>query len=962
MAYVKSVTFADGVLTVTPSVGDPVPYTLPNNAVVYGLQIEEKDGVVTVTLVKDGENSSDSFKLPATAAGFDAKNLTVKEDGYLYYGDVKTEVKLALDPTLDIREVTDGAGNIIAYTIVYNGKTTTLQLIPGKLQSLVFMPDFYYGGIEAMGAFTFEYKALDLEYVRGVNLNVNKDQSDDEGVAGETASVTPNLVARYHLNPSNVSKDLLKTENMSFIVDDKNYYTKSGVVVPEIVKSDVDAKKGILTVYANLAEGTIKTLEDGKVTVLALQVGTKGEAGDTLVTSDYAAIRKTVVDNIVLSKIIEDEEATSCTEVEGADHLYTTAAAAIAAAPQFEIAYNDEDGVDVADLIQSHYDADAVHTIWDKEGANSGTVEKYGFKYEYDLIGYMEGNNKTSQSAHAALKGSLLRAQETLNGEQQAWGAKQSRAIIGRMPLVRVTLVDTISHNVAAVGYIKFEIIEDTPAPSKDDFIAIPTFTFDNEYTVSCADEDFVFNLNWAQVEEQIYSTLNLSKDEFEDLYDLEGFEIGDKEGNKTLTGNPATQYTKADLSATAVAVANALGKVERTTADVDGNMTEVLQWTVEPNEAYENLVTKESISVIVRFEKENNNGTHHYVYVTFKWTPAPRNVEPAGAIDDNCKLTNYWYAQASPNGGLDEVHAHVAVPDGTITDDSKCIYEKDLLDFFRGNTITVDVAEPSVYEDFTDDKLVKTLKFIEPRVKMATGVSGDTYVLGVTSDGSALVAEKYVDASTKTDDYSDKVVVLNGTTVEYQTNATALDILNYKGRNDLADGETLAGRIGIEAVNGCGKKIELTNNTFEVRFIRPISVDRKDNEGLTDGLDNGDDIELAEFIRFSDWRGFEFTTTNNYFVYYGVKAINIDTDAITTDLSGSDIRKDKLTEVAPGIVISYVAPEPKDLSLTNMGTLTYKNNSGELREEFNISVPVEVTYKWGKVVVPMIITVHETI
>ena len=78
--------------------------------------------------------------------------------------------------------------------------------------------------------------------------------------------------------------------------------------------------------------------------------------------------------------------------------------------------------------------------------------------------------------------------------------------------------------------------------------------------------------------------------------------------------------------------------------------------------------------------------------------------------------------------------------------------------------------------------------------------------------------------------------------------------------------------------------------------------------------------------------------------------------------MSGSDITKDKLTEVAPGIVIDYVAPEEGKLSLTNMGTLTYKNNSGELREEFNISVPVEVSYKWGKVVVPMTITVHKTI
>ena len=1009
LAYVKSVSFADGVLTVTPATGSDVKYTIPDEDTntTYSLEVKSDDQKVTITMTgSDGSKNDFSFdlpqsesfngqaltvdengyicyngiptlvKLPEATTGFDESKLVLnKEDNYVYYDGEKTgvqldkfnpalltvegnkvlyagdetEVELPVVPTLDIKEITDGTGTIIGYAITYDGKTTNLKVVPEKLQGLVFIPQFYYQGIEAMGVNTIEYKALE-DMMEG-NAN-GYEKGYIEPTEGALASVAPKFNASYHLNPSNVSADLLKVENMSFLAKDLAY-TKAGTVVPDIYEREV--KDGILTVYANLSEGTIKDIEDDEqVTVLALQVGTRGANGaDTLITSDYAAVKKAVINGIVLSTIVEEPDV--CSETEGTDHLWNTLQEAIDNEAQFEIEYNNAEGEDVAELIQSHYVVNGKHQVWD-ENANAGTVEKSGFKYRYDLIGYTEGANKTSQSAHAAMKGSFIRAQETANGVQQAWGASQSRATIGRMPIVRVTLEDTISGNYAAVGYIKFEIVSDKQEPEKGGFIEIPTFDqFHENFTASCHTEAFVFDLDWNDVEEQIYSTLDMSKEEFEADYELDGFVDGNP-------ATPATQYDKTGMEASPVATD--LGTVVRTTDDTEGSMTEVLRWTVTADEAYNQFVDKgaKSLSVIVRFVKENANNTKHYVYVTFKWTPAELNVTPQGEIDNECKLTNYWYEQASANGGLDEVHAHVAVPDGTITDDSKCIYEKDLLDFFRGNTITVDVAEPSVYEDFTDDKLVKTLKFIEPRVKMATGVSGDTYVLGVTSDGSALVAEKYVDASTKTDDYSDKVVVLNGTTVEYQTNATALDILNYKGRNDLADGETLAGRIGIEAVNGCGKKIELTNNTFEVRFIRPISVDRKDNEGLTDGLDNGDDIELAEFITFSDWRGFEFTTTNNYFVYYGVEAININVNNITTDLSGSDINTDKLTEVAPGIVITYVAPDADALSLNNMGTLTYKNNSGELREEFNISVPVEVTYKWGKVVVPMIITVHETI
>ena len=1013
LAYVKSVSFENGVLTVTPATGNAVTYAIPDEDTntTYSLDVQSDGQKVTITL-KGSDNSTETkdFALPQ-AESFDGKNLTVDNDGYICYNGVPTGVKLPeaaagfdeskltlgddncvyydgkktgveLDvfnpalltveggkvlyagvetgvtlpvaPTLDIKEIKDGAGAVLGYAITYNGVTTNLKLAPEKLQGLVFIPDFYYQGIEAMSAYTFYYNALD-KMMNGEGLADLQNGKYTEPIVGDEASVTPNLVARYHLNPSNVSINLLDVKNMSFLAEDKAYTKAAGVVVPEIIDRTVE--NGILTVQANLSEGLLKDIEnDEKVTVLALQVGTKGAAGDTLITSDYAAVKPIRVAgfDLAYSELPLSEDA----------HLYATLNEAIAANDIiFPLVWNDADGIDVAALVQTHITRisddgeDGVHGVLD-DNASSGAINQYGLKYSYELIGYTTGTNVTSQSAHAAFKenSSIMRAQMTVNGKQAAFGkSEQSRATIGRMPIVRVVLTDTISKKDVAVGYMKFEIVEEGEEESKDDFTAIPTFTFEDNYTVDCYKENFTFDLNWAQVEEQIYSTLNLSKAEFEAAYDLEGFEI-----NGVPTGNAANQYTAADLTATDVE--KALGSVVRTTADKDGNETEVLEWSLTPNEVYENLVAKESISAIVRFEKENNNGTHHYVYVTFQWKPNVRNVTPAGEIDDNCKLTNYWYGQASPNGGLDEVHAHVAVPDGAITDDSKCIYEKDLLDFFKGGKITVAVAEPSVYTGFTDDKLVKTLKFIEPRVKMATGVSGDTYVLGVTSDGSALVAEKYVNASTKTDDYSDKVVVLDGTTVKYQTNATALDLLNYKGRNDLADGETLAGRIGIEAVNGCDLKIALTNNTFEVRFIRPISIDRKDNDGLTDALDNGDEIKLADFITFSDWRGFEFTTTNNYFVYYGVEAISIDTDAITTDMSGSDITKDKLTEVAPGIVIDYVAPEEGKLSLTNMGTLTYKNNSGELREEFNISVPVEVSYKWGKVVVPMTITVHKTI
>jgi hypothetical protein len=133
-------------------------------------------------------------------------------------------------------------------------------------------------------------------------------------------------------------------------------------------------------------------------------------------------------------------------------HLYTTAQDAIDNDPQVAIAYNNDKGIDLRTLVNTHYDVTATCQEWDKNAA-SGTVEKAGFKYSFDLVGYWSGKNETSETAHFGFKdGYMVRAQLTKDGKQQAWGYEQNKATIGREPLVRVTLTDTINDLKVAVG------------------------------------------------------------------------------------------------------------------------------------------------------------------------------------------------------------------------------------------------------------------------------------------------------------------------------------------------------------------------------------------------------------------------------------------------------------------------------------------------------------------------------
>ncbi len=1010
LAYVKDVKWDESTrtLTITPASGNPVTYKITDadtqdGNTQYTLETKEENGVVTITLKNDkGEViSAPTFTMPDMPAEFDASKLTFNaEDGYIYYNGVKTAVQLPKNevesfdenkftitagekgkvvikygnkelgtintfdpnaltvgkdgvvlyygeptqvslpqvtiPALTITEVKDAAGTIIGYTIKYGkNEPVNLKLISEKLQSLVFMPDLYYQGIEAMCANTFYYNALKLS-----EINADNDYSTDEATEGDAFSLTPNLVAKYHMNPSNAATGNLKKENIFFITEDKAY-TKAGENKIEIV--DFSATNGILTVQAGMNNGLLKDIEkDGEVTVMALQVGTKGEKGDTLITSDYAAVKAMKVKNF---KIADARDG-----IELETHFYTTAAEAIREEPQFNILWNNAKGIDVAELVSTHadrYNSDEtnfIHIGLDHSAATD-EIKAYGLKYGYELVGYHAGANKTSQSAHAAMQGSILRAQTTLNGKQQTFGAEQNRSTIGRMPLVRVSLIDTAANNVVAVAYVKFRITDKEEVAPADEVKYVANFAFFDDYTVGCTPETYNLPLNWAKVEEGIYTALNMSKEEFEGKFKLELY------ADKNLE-----QFTNTTVDAKKVE--KRLGVVSRNQEAVGGEMTEVLVWNVLQAEAYNTFAAgKKEASVIVRFAKENANNTKHYVYVTLTWTPKTLNVNPEGEIMNNAdtKFEQAWFAEDKGTSGFHEVHFNVEVPNS----EAACKFEKDILDVFVGNKVTVSGVDVKTYESFKEADLIKEFVFVTPDETDVKGSDGNSYKLSVSEDGLTLNATLLDDKGHATAT-SAAVAVLstvstndaNNNYVTYQENEIAKAVLNYASHLQLGNNETLTAKVQINVKNQCGQKLNVKNNTFDVKFLRPISINPTKNGTLVDATDNGSKLELNKVMEFVDWRTYKFVPDHqNYFGYYGVESIEINTKDI---MFGSK----KLNDVYPAAAVNYEKATVDQIGKGNFGSITWHNNGTALSGDITIELPVEVTYKWGtfKVMIPIVV------
>ena len=815
------------------------------------------------------------------------------------------------------------------------------------LRSLVFKPQLYVDGIEALKAATYHYDILEVKSV-DANADNKSDAPTSPAKAPTTIDMTPGLWATYSMNPSNA--DFSKLFDFAFICEDYNYVTRSSSVSPRIYKQK-DNQDGTFTVYANYS-GKIPADGD-KVTTVALQVS-QNVAGETAtITSDYAAIYP-VTANITALAVPDEKNI----DLKGTthNHWYTTAEEAITNDPVIYVAWDSL--IDVAEFVQTHISINGKEENLD-DNALDEKANNAGFKYSYQLVGYMSGDNKTKESVHAALQGSILRPQmPDASGKQQEYGAEQNRATIDKMPLVRVILTDTITNHIAAVGYIKVKINEKTFVVEKDKTITMPEFT--NGYTMKCNASDNALSLTWNQIEAIILRELAISKSEFETRYELDTI-TGTKEAKQFELKNK--EYKELDKI-------NYLGTVTEN-IDEGGEMTNVLTWTVSEQSAYAFFSSKEkpqNAHVFVRFATKAQD----YIYIELIWAPNPLNVTPEGSL---ATKTDFWYQKWSGSKGADEVHFNVKTPNDN--SDRNCTFENKLGSSWIGDIPSSSVA--GTYKGF--DKI--TYQFvITDEVKNPVGASGTRYVLSVSDDGNEL----YAALASAPNGRKDKVAVITNdetspenAVVTYQDTEYAKDLLNAADHKELAQGQTFTAAVKVTMKDDCDREMIFDNATYNIRFCRPISGKTLDNKGLQDGTDGRSTIDLVDILDFVDWRDYAFKDEDVdrtfYFDYYGITDIKVgkwdnaksaytyaDDDNITefaTVMSGAGKGK-SVKDYNSGIDLQFAVEGTP--TMQKMGTISYKNNGTMFKEDYTIRIPLVVAYKWGYVETPVDITIHATI
>ena len=922
----------------------------------------------TITNGKDGAKGADGAAGAPGTPGKDADVWKIGEDGYWYKNDTKTDYKaVGTDgaagaagtagtpgaPGKDGKYYVPnpqtgtffvyGDGDKDAYdsgisytsanvlTAIWSEDALVLNNVKdveggkvvinltSKLLSLVFSPKAYWEGIETIPVYSFDYNPIELE-----KADVTKNQIGDLGTenSGKHVSIVTDAVASYYLNPSNASVDTKDVSHYSFLINTADILN-TRASSNDIKVTKVDKEDGMIKVHFGMANGNALTETNNKVDVAALRYkyaikkGDK-EVKDTLVTSDFAALKHFKITSFSINKVAAkgtvDEQNASC------QTLATTAESAVkdVHAPVLSIAYNDVDGIHLDDWMDVHYKVNNQYALW----GGQTTINEQKFKLKYELIGYISPNYDTNESDHATIEGDLFKVK---GYKDDATG----RQIIGRTPLVRVTLVDGNSGDaVASVGYIKVEItdVNATPETVESDGIK-------KDYTVGCTGNalDKVQAITWDEVESKVLAKIDMSKSEFEANYRfVDGIQYKSNAQNGFDVLTPS------------------VGTVVSTTDAVGGHQTNVLKWTVTENEAYQ-LLKKDGdvITVWVKFAPKSTARALKDIYVKLSWTAPKVHNTPTATIKDSDKKAAAWHKANTNAAGFDQLHIQV----GNATQAGATCEFDNLVVASTFNSKLVDIVKKQIENQYAAlaGSASVTYKFAptaDQSHKTFYGAKSNTkYDISVSTDGTTISAS----AGT----VSRKLATITATdgTISIEKNDFTKDILNkYGSVSELADALTFTVLADVKTCDPASDLINLTNKTFDVKVIKPLFVKSISVADMT--LNNYQSMTNVpvkfEFVDFNNYTQAKFWANSNPKVafkdFYKIASIKKDGD-ITTNYSGSWKKIDE-----SDIKVTYT-PATLAVSggvISDYGKVSLVQVNQSRANGFDVKIPVAITYNWG--------------
>ncbi|MDE5677402.1 MAG: hypothetical protein K2G02_02500 [Phocaeicola sp.] len=811
-------------------------------------------------------------------------------------------------------------------------RTELLAIIGDKLSSLVFVPSLYENGIEAT---RYPYALGIYKAFTGNAIGENYEEADftiDEkntfiDVATDGGYAIGSLAkAYYHVNPTTAN---LTNVAWGFLYSEPEYVdasSRAGVDAPKPVYSAHQMVNGDLeVVYKVENPAGLKVVADKNVSVMAL-TGTyqNEEAKDTTVTSDYAAILPAVVSFKAIAFTTFETENAACALGNKKHELYIKGEDAAKKVATIDVKYNGGT-FDLSQYLNVHYtqaDIKAAADDAEHQIMAYADVANYGLHFEYEMLGYKTGANKTEENKYGTIdnNGIFTPCYVNANGATTPCSTSETAGIsaVGRTPIVLVKLMD--GANVVLAGYVKLHIVKD---------LGIQTLPEVFNATKPYVCDGFEDAITWDDMSGKIIEALKMTKAEFVNSFTFVS--------GKTYIGSN-NAYVEVEN--------NKYGTLTISEDFVNVSTTnDIITWKAnfDQMDAISKLANR-TVTLYACFQSKTD--TKFFVYVPFTVTIA---AQPEVTFGD--KIKAYWYPTSEATvAKRDTIRMNVPRP---TTDDDKTVenYSKDLDDNFEGNVvkITKTTATQNQYYDLTTLGTAYSYEFAAEQPE-------------IVDPNDAAVKYQLVRGANPTELYVGTELVAsidaNGT-LTYATTPSAKKLLNLYGHlvpKHFAN-------VDIVATYGeC--KLALGTESFKVRFLRPVDVLDGDQAKFIDAQANGSSIVLGDLFDLKDWREEALLVKNaagayksaeengvELYPYYKFETIKVDIDNAECDLTGT---RKKVSEVTNKLELSVTGTGVQDnvvdittVDALNTTKIVYKNNEGNV-QKFTLWIPVEITYYWG--------------
>lgn len=934
-----------------------------------------KNGIKTdyQAIGKDGEKGEQGEQGPAGPQGPQGEPGTPGSSvagGIYYYPGTEGEfegfwVKVEIDAEGNRTETNSGvawtnpvAGGVSVVWDIYSETLTVDGVEEGTvvinlsriLKALVFAPELYLDGVEAT-----KYEYLDGNYVtlegqvagdyfdelKGEVVRYNIPDLNRPVAAGAYTLGSKDEVV-YHMNPSSAAED---DYSYKFLYDNPEYISTrangAGVTVNYLdkVKEDGDLKVTYQLESPELLAGKGgEHTESSNISVMALEAKTLNASEEKTITSDYAALVP-VVESLQAIAFIDHTtlENPACPK-----DLYNTGEEALKNVATLDWEYNGGT-LDLSQLLQVHYlsqnwtlPTSGVH----QSMGYDEVVERYGLKWQYQMLPYTLGTNQTSESMYGMVDQNTGEftpcmvvgendgaGDETGNGNitQQpiAEGSEDGVSAIGRRPIVLVTL-ENEAGDIVLAGYIKINITREMNE------VGVVVDSWEAPYVC----DGFSNTFSWADMSDEVIEMLHMSISDFRDAYSMVPGETYIKDANNEM------QLVSNNIYGV---------MIEHKDAPVP-TTNDVVEWAGGLTELNNILAATQNgeFTLYAKFITNKDGGINHvYVGMTIKVVEKPE-------VTFEERIDRYWYPESVAKEDRDTIRMNVPRPTNSgIASWDVMNYFKDIDEYYVGNQVQIIQQTQQQYYDLATLGTNYYFRFADTQDDIVAP-DGTIYDLTINSTGSILYANNTVIA---------KIDPATGV-LDYQDNAIAKEVLNLWGH---AYPNTYAKVTLVATYDDCD--LPLADETFNVRFLRPLDILPGNDANFIDAQANGSTVIVGDLFGLSDWRdqvlivgtsGAYTSAVENgcpLYDYYHIENMKVLLDEVTCNLNGS---WNLLSSVAPAVELSVfdarsgsiqtsgvATVDISGVSELNTSSITYRNNEANVRD-FDMIIPVEIEYAWG--------------